>query len=205
MKPGFHQTPLHPDAIEKTAFVTPDGYYECVWNVVKSCHDDQGHFALYATIEKIKGNYWFEEMLKLLVKFVNACLKCLYCKSTTVKNPDFLHLIEKVAIPFDTTHLDHIEPFKRSVHKNTQILTIVNDFTKFCILEAARNTQTVHVHKDLLTVFYILIMDEKVLVLCEKLLSKISSNLYVLRPPESEKRVFTKVSVCLSVCRSCAA
>ena len=58
--------------------------------------------------------------------------------------------------------------------------------------------------------FYILIMDEKVLVLCEKWLSKFSSNLYVLRPPESEKMVFTKVSVCLSVClsvcsRSCAA
>ena len=49
-------------------------------------------------------------------------------------------------------------------------------------------------------VFYILIMDEKVLVLCEKCLLKISSNLYVLRPPESEKMVFTKVSVCLSVC-----
>ena len=45
--------------------------------------------------------------------------------------------------------------------------------------------------------FYILIMDEKVLVLCEKLLSKFSSNLYVLRPPESEETVFTKVSVCL--------
>ena len=45
--------------------------------------------------------------------------------------------------------------------------------------------------------FYILIMDEKVLVLCERWLSKFSSNLYVLRPPESEKMVFTKVSVCL--------
>ena len=42
-------------------------------------------------------------------------------------------------------------------------------------------------------------MDEKVLVLCEKWLSKFSSNLYVLRPPESENMVFTKVSVCLSV------
>ena len=49
-------------------------------------------------------------------------------------------------------------------------------------------------------IFYILIMDEKVLVLCEKRLSKFSSNLYVLRPPESEKMGFTKVSVCLSVC-----
>ena len=33
------------------------------------------------------------------------------------------------------------------------------------------------------------------LVLCEKLLSKFLPNLYVLRPPESEKTVFTKVSV----------
>ena len=40
---------------------------------------------------------------------------------------------------------------------------------------------------------------EGILVLCEKWLSKFSSNLYVLRPPESEKVVFTKVSVCLSV------
>ena len=41
---------------------------------------------------------------------------------------------------------------------------------------------------------------EKVLVLCEKWLSKFSSNLYVLRPSESEKRVFTKVSVCSRLC-----
>ena len=46
-------------------------------------------------------------------------------------------------------------------------------------------------------IFYILIMDEKVLVLCEKWLLKFLSNLYVLRPPESEKTVFKKVSVCL--------
>ena len=44
-------------------------------------------------------------------------------------------------------------------------------------------------------------MDEKVFVLCEKLLLEFSSNLYVLRLPESEKVVFTKVSVCLSVAR----
>ena len=30
-------------------------------------------------------------------------------------------------------------------------------------------------------------------------ISEFSSNLYVLRPPEPEKTVFTKVSACLSV------
>ena len=52
---------------------------------------------------------------------------------------------------------------------------------------------------DIFIYFYILIMHEKVLVSCEKWLSKISSNLYVLRPPESEKGILRK---CLSVCLS---
>ena len=38
---------------------------------------------------------------------------------------------------------------------------------------------------------------EKVLVLCAKPLSEFSSNLYVLRPLESGKTFFTKVSVCI--------
>ena len=64
-----------------------------------------------------------------------------------------MHPIEKVAIPFHTLHLDHIGPFKRSVHKNTQILTILDGFTKFCILEPARGTKTFYVIKALLIVF----------------------------------------------------
>ena len=50
----------------------------------------------------------------------------------------------------------------------------------------------------ILIFLYILIINEKVLVLCEKLLLKFLSNLHVLRPPESEKTIFKKVSVCLS-------
>ena len=42
---------------------------------------------------------------------------------------------------------------------------------------------------------------EKVLVLCQKSLSEFLPNIYVLRSLESEKTVFTKVSVCMSVVR----
>ena len=43
--------------------------------------------------------------------------------------------------------------------------------------------------------FYILIIYEKVLVLCERGLSKYSLDLCVLRPPESGKMVFTSKMV----------
>ena len=47
-------------------------------------------------------------------------------------------------------------------------------------------------------IFFIFSSYEKVLVLREKSHSEFSSNLYILRSPESEKTVFTKVSICLS-------
>ena len=45
--------------------------------------------------------------------------------------------------------------------------------------------------------FYILIINEKVLASCGKWLSNLLSNLYISRHFESEKTVFTKVSLCL--------
>lgn len=119
------------------------------FNIVKLCHDDQGHFALEKTLEKIRENYWFKGMRHFVSKYVKACLNCLYYKSKSGRKPGFLHPIDKIAIPFHTLHLDHVGPFVRSIQKNTQILTIVDGFTKFCILEPVQSTKTKHVIKAL--------------------------------------------------------
>ena len=81
-------------------------------------------------------------MRKFVTKYVRACLNCLYYKSTSGRKPGFLHPIEKVAIPFHTLHLDHLDPFIWTKRRNTQILTIVDGFTKFCVLEPVRDTRT---------------------------------------------------------------
>ena len=94
----------------------------------------------------------------------------------------------------DNKQSDYVLPINNFCkHKNCPCIFIKSSFSNLISLKITFVKWGVRY-------FYILIMDEKVLVLCEKWLSKISSNLYVLRPPESEKRVFTKVSVCLSVC-----
>ena len=111
-------------------------------NIVKMCHDDQGHFALEKTFEKISENYWFKGMRRFVSKYVKACFNCLYYKSTSGKKPGFLDPIEKVSIPFHTLHLDHVGPFIRTRNRNTQILTIIDGFTKFCILEPVHSTKT---------------------------------------------------------------
>jgi len=114
---------------------------------VKLCHDDQGHFALDKTLERIRENHWFKGMRKFVSKYVKACLNYLYYKATSGRKFGFLHPIVKVAIPFHTIHLDHIGPFVRSKRKHTHILTIIDGFTKFCVLKPMRSTSAKDVVK----------------------------------------------------------
>ena len=81
-------------------------------------------------------------MRKFVSKYVNACINFLYYKNASGRKPSLFNPIEKISIPFHTIHLDHYDPLMRSNLKNTLILTIVDAFTKFCILEPVRDTST---------------------------------------------------------------
>ncbi|KAJ8943056.1 hypothetical protein NQ317_007787 [Molorchus minor] len=119
------------------------------WQICKLCHDDMGHFGLEKTLSKIQENYYFPSMRRFVKKYVNACLNCLYYKVPSGRKPGKLHPIDKVAVPFRSLHIDHVGPFVTSKRKNTQMLVIVDGFTKFCIIEAVKNTTTRHVIKTL--------------------------------------------------------
>ena len=113
------------------------------------CHDEQGHLGLEKTLSIVRENYWFKGMRKFTSKYVRSCLNCLYYKSSSGRKPVLLHPVEKIAVPFHTVHLDHVEPFIRSRKKNTQILVIVDEFTKFCVLEPVRDISVRSVLKSL--------------------------------------------------------
>lgn len=133
---------------------TSEGYRWVVpkmarFNIVRLCHDEQGHFGIDKTLEKVKSNYWFKHMRKFVEKYVNACLHCIYYKSKRGRQPGFLNPIPKEPIPFHTLHLDHIGPFVKSKKKNEYILTIVCGFTKFTVLEPMKDTKAKPVLKVL--------------------------------------------------------
>jgi hypothetical protein len=119
------------------------------WQICKLCHDDIGHFGLEKTLAKIKENYWFDGMRQFVKKYVDACLNCLHYKAPTGRRPGLLHPIQKVAIPFHTIHMDHLGPFIRSKKNNTQLLVIVNGFTKFTIIEPVRSRKVKYVIRAL--------------------------------------------------------
>lgn len=71
----------------------------------------------------------------VFIRIIRPYFNCLYYKTTSERMPGLLHYIEKVTVPFHTIHLDHVGLFNRSYRKNTQILVVVDAFTKFCIFE----------------------------------------------------------------------
>lgn len=112
------------------------------WQICRMNHDEIGHFGHEKTLERIKKSYWFPKMSRFVRKYVSACVECAYAKKTGNSKTGHLHPIDKVGIPFHTLHLDHLGPFVRSKRGNTQLLVIVDGFTKFVFAKPVRNTKT---------------------------------------------------------------
>lgn len=146
---------------EKLFRITPDGDRWVVpkgvrWQILKINHDDIGHFSMDKTLEKVKSVYWFPKMRSFIKKYVASCLECSYAKATGGKKPGYLHPIEKIDIPFDTIHVDHVGPFVRSSRGNMHILVIIDAYTKYIYLKPVRNTKsntTIRVLKEYFGIF----------------------------------------------------
>lgn len=111
------------------------------WQILKSNHDDVGHFSFDKTLDKIKSSYWFPRMRRFIKKYVDSCLECAHAKAPSVRTGK-LHPIEKIPQPFHTVHIDHLGPFVPSSRKNTHLLLIIDAFTKFIILAPVRSTKS---------------------------------------------------------------
>lgn len=121
-------------------------------NIVRLCHDEMGHVGEAKTLDKLESEYWFPSMRRYVKRYIAACLDCLYSKEPAGKKPGHLHPIAKVAEPMHTIHIDHLGPFVTSAARNTQILVMVDSFTKYVFVKAVRNTKTLPVLRVLDTV-----------------------------------------------------
>lgn len=92
--------------------------------------------------KRLTSKYWFKKLRRFVQKYVRNCLNCLYFKSPAAKPSGSLYPIPKEPKPFSTVHLDHLGPFVKSKSGNTQVLVIIDAFTKFILIYAVKNTKT---------------------------------------------------------------
>ncbi|KAG6439129.1 hypothetical protein O3G_MSEX000509, partial [Manduca sexta] len=112
------------------------------WQILKMNHDDVGHCGYDKTLQRIRKNYWFAKMRKLVKKYVSSCLECLHHKAPGGKREGTLHPIDKPSVPFHTVHADHLGPFIKSKKGNCYLLVLVDGFTKFVSIRPVKDTKS---------------------------------------------------------------
>ena len=112
------------------------------FNLVRKHHDDAGHPGYERCLRLIKQTYWFPNMGCFVRKYVMACLSCAFSKGSQGRQEGLLHTIEKPSVPFDTVHVDHLGPFARSVRGHSNVLMLVDGFTKFTVARATRTLRS---------------------------------------------------------------
>ncbi|CAD7093720.1 unnamed protein product [Hermetia illucens] len=112
------------------------------WRVVRTYHDDMGHFAAEKTLDRLRKDFWFPKMRKYVKSYISACMECVYNKTVTGKAEGQLYIDTVKPIPFMRLHLDHVGPLPKTSRGNQYILGITDPFTKFTVLKAVRSVNT---------------------------------------------------------------
>lgn len=112
------------------------------WQIVKSNHDDVGHFSYDKTYEKVRRVYWFKNMRRFIKKYCKSCLNCAHNKLPGGPKEGMLHPIPKPDKPFEMLHADHCGPFPQSKKRNSYILAIIDSFTKFIYIKPVKNCKS---------------------------------------------------------------
>ena len=125
-------------------FVVPKSMID---SVLKMSHDAPlgGHNGIQNTLDRIKENFYFPRMGKIVTDYVRSCHQCQTRKVTNLKTQAKMVAYKTPNEPFQVWQIDLFGPVKASVNGNQFIFTAVDMFSKFLYVRPLRN-------KDMITV-----------------------------------------------------
>lgn len=100
-------------------------------DLIRRCHEENGHFSVKKTCEVISKDYWFTKMNDKIKDVIDNCVHCILWNRKSGKQEGLLHPIEKGDLPFSTYHIDHLGPMVATNKGYRYLLVIVDAFTKF--------------------------------------------------------------------------
>lgn len=124
----------------------------CRWQMLHKFHDDA---LLLIKHTSLQHTFWFPKMRRFIKKYISSCIPCSYHKSKAVKQPGYLHPINKIAIPFHTIHIDHLGPFPRNSEGKIYLFLVIDAFTKFPLIRPVSSTNTSYAIAALKEIFAI--------------------------------------------------
>lgn len=101
---------------------------------MKLYHDESSHIGWDKCIAKMREDLFWPKMGLCLKKYIRNCRACVLGKSHTGRRQGLWQQGEKPDDILDTWHIDHAGPLVKS-NGCTQILVIIDGFSKFCRLQ----------------------------------------------------------------------
>jgi hypothetical protein len=98
--------------------------------IVAAVHDD-GHEGVHRTLHRLRRDFHFPNMRRLVQDFVRACTTCQWFKSEHLHLAGMLHPLPVPSTVWADIAMDFVEALPR-VHGKTVILSIVDHFSKYC-------------------------------------------------------------------------
>lgn len=125
------------------------GNYKHVWrlyvpsnqvkDILRQNHDDHAHLGVTKTMHRIKQFYYWPNVDKDVKAYVRACEPCKCAKSPNANLTPPMGDMKRTKEPFDFLTIDFISTLPRSRKGSTDLLVIVDVFSKFAILKPMRS------------------------------------------------------------------
>lgn len=143
--------PLHPVLAEGEDYwreVTPKAQRDALYY---RFHDDptSGHLGTHKTYKRISSRYYWPKMRQDIAKYVRKCKKCALHKPEQKKVAGLLAPHNPQKRPWEVLSTDLIGPLPPSSQGYTNILVVLDTFTKFCLLFPLRKATAASVVRHL--------------------------------------------------------
>lgn len=99
------------------------------------CAKTTGHPGIGKTYYRLTEKYFWPKMFNDISEFVNACSRCKENKPTNVTMKNFMESEQITERPFQRLNIDFMGSYPRTARGNTNLLTILDHFSKFVCLK----------------------------------------------------------------------
>ncbi|CAF1013801.1 unnamed protein product [Didymodactylos carnosus] len=94
-------------------------------------HPTSAHFSVQRTYAKMKYKYWWPDMQRYIIDYINSCIVCKQHNYSRQKKPGHLHPITPPTGPFQVIGIDYCGPFLTTCKENKYVLCITDHFTRW--------------------------------------------------------------------------
>ncbi len=112
-------------------------------------YDFSGHSGVDKVVQLIHQTFWFLKMKNYVSQHTRQCVNCTFVKCLAERQQGMLNPIPPGQRPFAIIHIDFLGPFVPSSRRHSELLVIVDNFTKFIRLRSCPSCSTVYVLKYL--------------------------------------------------------